>query len=123
MYKELTSEEVYQLFDIEVIVGLLTAIKKEITQSRLKNPDQKGTLYGTVCYTKIPFKSGEKTNTWVEFCSFPFLFDKEDFEVEVDKFFIFDEMPDIFLDRLNEIKAEITSGEIKLLDGEAKFLK
>lgn len=102
MYKIVKKGTEYELFSEGVINAFHTTIAKEITTmlKATKNPNP--AILGAFALQNVPMKKGGKTNVWIEYNAK--LLPMGLIDAGVHECIIYDEIPDIVLDKYNEIK-------------------
>lgn len=95
----------YELFSDGVIDQFYATIKNEITTMLKATKNTKSAIVGAFAINDVPLKKGGKTNVWIEYNANILPFGMVD--VGVHECILFDEIPDIILDKYNTIKTMI----------------
>ena len=102
MYQIVKKGTEKELFSEEVELRLYSTIQKEITAMLLKVKNPKPTILGAFALHNVPLISGKKTNVWIEYNAH--ILPMGLIDAGVHNCIIYDEIPDIVLDKYNEIK-------------------
>jgi hypothetical protein len=108
MYQIVKKGTEYELFSEGVINALYATIQKEITAMLKATENPKPAILGAFALHDVPMKKGGKTNVWIEYNAKLLQFGLID--AGVHNCIIYDEIPDIVLDKYNDIKTLIFNG-------------
>ena len=90
------------MFSENVINAIFTTITKEITKMLKATENPKPAILGAFALHDVPMKKGGKTNVWIEYNAK--LLPLGLVDAGVHQCIIYDEIPDIVLDKYNDIK-------------------
>ena len=110
MYQIVNKGTEYELFSEGVINSLYTTITKEITTMLKATENPKPSILGAFSLHDVPMKKGGKTNVWIEYNAKLLPFGLID--AGIHECIIYDEIPDIVLDKYNDIKT-LLYGELE----------
>jgi hypothetical protein len=101
MYQIVKKGMEYDLFSDQVMYVFYNKISDEISTMLKTTKEPKPAILGAFALHDVPLKTGGKTNVWIEYNAkiLPFGID-----AGVHQCIIFDEIPDIILDKYNELK-------------------
>ena len=102
MYQILKTGDEYEIFSIVIVEELYDKITKEIMGAMKENESIKQPMAGAIGFNDVPTKDRGKINMWISYIAekLPFEF----FDVTIHECIIYDEIPDIILDKYNEFK-------------------
>ncbi len=98
MYESITEKTMTELFPDYVIYQFYKAIVDQTTQN---NPTKQRNSIGCFAIANVPLKNGGETNIWIEYDA---ILENGFYDSGIQKIIIYDEIPDIILDRYNELK-------------------
>ncbi|HEY6143700.1 MAG TPA: hypothetical protein VIV55_09850 [Flavobacterium sp.] len=104
MYQVVKRGTEYDLFSNEVINIFQSTIKNEITNLLSTTKSPKKAILGAFALHDVPMKSGGKTNVWIEYNAFILPIGVD---AGIHQCIIYDEIPDVVLDKYNNIKTII----------------
>lgn len=106
MYKILSgSDEMSEVFEESTIIQFINAVSKEIYGFLEKEKNPKPNFYGTMALGKVPLIDGKEINVWLEYdARLIKMGNSFALDAGFKKVIIFDEIPDIVLDRYNFAK-------------------
>ena len=110
MYQIVKKGTEHELFSEVVINGLYTTISKEITTMLKATKNPKHAILGAFALHDVPLKNGCKTNVWIEYNAKLLPFGLID--AGIHNCIIYDEIPDIVLDKYNNIKTLLFNGVV-----------
>lgn len=102
MYQIVKKGTEYELFSEGVISALYATITKEITAMLKATKNPKPVILGAFALHDVPMKKEGKTNVWIEYNAKLLPFGLID--AGIHQCIIYDEIPDIVLDKYNDIK-------------------
>ena len=104
MYQIIKKGNEYQLFNIDVINSIYETIGKEAIDLLKTIKDPKKYILGCFAIGNVPLLDGSITNLWIEYNAeiLPIGID-----VGIHNAIIFDEIPDIVLDKYNNVKMHL----------------
>jgi hypothetical protein len=105
MYQIVKKGTEYEFFSEDVINHIYTKIQNEISKYLSLNENPEDGILGAFALHDVPMKNGIKRNVWIEFNAIKLGFGF--FNVDVHNCIIYDEIPDIVLDKYNQIKAVV----------------
>jgi hypothetical protein len=107
MYERVKKGTEYELFSRDVIGGIKSTIVTEITNFLKSKKKPKKAILGAFALKNVPLLNGGKTNVWIEYNAqiLPIGID-----AGIHECIIYDEIPDIVLDRYNCVKKFIYNG-------------
>lgn len=91
-----------ELFSEEVILRFYSIIQQEINSMLEKEKNPKPAILGAFALHDVPLRSGKKTNVWIEYNAH--ILPMGLIDAGVHNCIIYDEIPDIVLDKYNKIK-------------------
>lgn len=103
MYQIVKKGTEHKFFSEDVINHIYTKIQNEITKYLSSTQSPEDGILGAFALHDVPMKNGIKKNVWIEFNAIKLGFGF--FNGDIHNCIIYDEIPDIVLDRCNEIKA------------------
>ncbi len=109
MYQVVKKGTEYELFSNDVINAFYTTIQKEIAIFLKATPNPKPAILGALVLHDVPMKPGGKINVWIEYNAK--LLPLGLIDAGVHQCIIYDEIPDIVLDKYNNIKTHIFNAE------------
>jgi len=107
MYQIITKGTEYEIFDKNVIDGIFVTIAKEITELLQKTTNPKPAIIGALAFENVPLKKGGTTNVYIEYNAMvvvPAGTSLAVVDAGVNECIIYDEIPDIVLDKYNDLK-------------------
>lgn len=104
MYQVKKGEE-YELFSENVINHFYNEIQNQIIELLNKTKKPKPAILGGFCINDVPMKNGQKTNVWIEYNAH--ILKGGLVDAGVHECILYDEIPDIVLDKYNDIKTII----------------
>jgi hypothetical protein len=105
MYEIVKKGTEYELFTKVVINGIQQTITNEIAKMLEQTKNPKPVVLGSFALKDVPMKNGSKSNVWIEYNAN--LLPNGLVDAGVHECIIFDEIPDIVLDKFNDIKTFI----------------
>jgi hypothetical protein len=102
MYQVVKKGTEYELFSEGVENALFTTITKEITAMLKETKNPKPVILGALALHDVPLRNGGKTNVWIEYNAN--LLPSGLVDAGIHECIIYDEIPDIILDKYNNIK-------------------
>jgi len=103
MYQIIKKGTEFDVFDECVIDAFYNTITKEISTALKTYENPKPAILGSFSLHDIPLKKGGKTNVWIAFNAKLLPFGMVD--AGIHECIIYDEIPDIVLDKYNDMKA------------------
>ena len=102
MYQILETGDEYEIFSIVIVEQLYDKITNEIMGAMKENKSIKDPIFGAIGFNDVPTKDRGKMNIWISYIAekLPVGF----FDVTIHECIIYDEIPDIILDKYNEFK-------------------
>jgi hypothetical protein len=102
MYQILETGDEYEIFSIVIVEELYDKITKEIIGAMKENESIKQPMLGAIGFNDVPTKDRGKINVWISYIAekLPVGF----FDVTIHECIIYDDIPDIILDKYNEFK-------------------
>ena len=110
MYQIVKKGTEYELFSEEVINAFYATITKEITTMLKAIENPKPAILGAFALHDVPLKNGCKTNVWIGYNAK--LLPLGLIDAGVHECIIYDKIPDIVLDKYNDIKTFVFNGEV-----------
>ena len=98
----------YELFSESVIESLYATIIEEIRTMLKSTKNPKPVILGAFALHDVPIKTGNKTNVWIEYNAKLLPFGMID--AGIHECIIYDDIPDIVLDKYNNIKTLVYNG-------------
>jgi hypothetical protein len=109
MYKIIEKGDEYDIFTEDVISALYEAITREIKKELKKNKSPSEWLIGSLAFHDIPLMDGDNVNVWIEYNARILSFGIVD--AGIHECIIYDGIPDIILDKYNDIKDKLSKEE------------
>jgi len=102
MYQILETGDEYEIFSIVIVEELYAKITKEIMGAMKENESIKQPMAGAIGFNDVPTKDNSKINVWISYIAekLPVGF----IDVAIHECIIYDDIPDIILDKYNEFK-------------------
>jgi hypothetical protein len=102
MYQILETGDEYEIFSVIIVEELYSKITKEIMGAMKENESIKEPMLGAIGFNDVPTKDKSKINVWISNIAekLPVGF----IDVAIHECIIYDEIPDIILDKYNEFK-------------------
>ena len=102
MYQILETGDEYEIFSVVIVEELYDKITKEIMGAIKENKNIKQPMAGAIGFNDVPTKEIGKINVWISYIAekLPVGF----IDVTIHECIIYDEIPDIILDKYNEFK-------------------
>lgn len=102
MYQILEEGDEYEVFSVVIVEELYSKITNEIIEAMAKSKPIKHPVCGAIGFNDVPTKEIGKINVWISYIAerLP----KGIFDVTIHECIIYDEIPDIILDKYNEFK-------------------
>ena len=101
MYKIIEKEETEDFFGKEEEDLFFDTIRMHVLDEMPEEGLTEKGVYGSIVLSDVFLKNGDKTNVYLEFHGVPFLLG---LDVIIKQIIIYDEIPDIVLDRINMLK-------------------
>lgn len=102
MYQILETGDEYEIFSIVIVEELYDKITKEIIEAMKENESIKQPMAGAIGFNDVPTKERGKINVWISYIAEKLPMGI--FDVTIHECIIYDEIPDIILDKYNEFK-------------------
>jgi hypothetical protein len=102
MYQILETGDEYDIFSVVIVEEIYDKITKEIMEAMKEKEFIKQPMGGAIGFNDVPTKDRGKINVWISYVAekLPMGF----FDVTIHECIIYDEIPDIILDKYNEFK-------------------
>jgi hypothetical protein len=102
MYQVVKKGDEFDLFTHEVLEALYRRISEEIVKMLSQTENPKPAILGAFAVHNVPMSDGSAKNVWIEYNGFIV---GGMVDAGVHQCIIYDEIPDIILDRYNNMKA------------------
>jgi hypothetical protein len=109
MYKIIEKGTEYDIFTEDVISSLYEAITREIKKELKKSKSSNEWLIGSLALHDIPLMDGDNVNVWIGYNAKILPFGIVD--AGIHECIIYDGIPDIILDKYNDIKGKVFKKE------------
>jgi hypothetical protein len=105
MYQIIKKGTEYDLFTEGIINSLFATVQKEIIEMLKSIEKPKPAILGAFALKNVPLKNGENTNVWIEFNAK--ILPNRIVDAGIHQCIIYDEIPDIILDKYNDMKTMV----------------
>ena len=102
MYHIIQKGTEYEIFSESTINSMYATISKELTSFLKQNKNPKPVLLGAFALHNVPLKDGNIKNVWIEYNAN--ILPLGLIDAGIHQCIIYDEIPDVILDKYNDIK-------------------